>query len=290
MLESSVRRVVFPGVLGSNVSPGQCIPRTARARLLPGVRFCTMRILRHSSYIASRKRRAKLMALTGFVALTGTLFLALLPNFLLPSYIAMLGGFVVFNLGMQQIGKWTRNPRNDQILDHQLKSLPDRYSLIHYAPVGKQRVEHILVHPGGLLVITAKEIDGQIDVKANRWRRRSSGLRRFFTFSGPQLGNPGVETDAAIGALETFLAEEQLEVDVEGCVVFLHPQTELKVEEPEFPILHGDELPEFVADLPADPSFTTRERERVIELLGGGEVPEAKAAPVRRRPVKRRAA
>lgn len=249
-----------------------------------------MRILRHNSYIASRKRRAKLMALAGFLALTGTLFLALLPNFLLPSYIVMLVAFVLFNLGMQQIGKWTRNPRNDQILDHQMKALPDRYSLIHYAPVGKERVEHVLVHPGGLLVMTAREIDGKIDVKANRWKRRSSGFRRFFTFSGPQLGNPGLETDRAVGALETFLAEEQLEVDVEGCVVFLHPQTELDVEEPEFPILHGDELPQFITDLPADATFTTRERDRVVELLGVGEIPDTQRAPVRRRPVKRRAA
>lgn len=249
-----------------------------------------MRIHRHSSYIASRKRRAKLMALAGFLGLTGTLFLALLPNFLLPSYIVMLAAFVLFNIGMQQIGKWTRNPRNDQILDHQLKALPDRYSLIHYAPVDKQRVEHLLVHPGGLLVITAKEIDGQIDVKANRWKRRSAGLRRFFSFSGPQLGNPGLETDGAIGALETYLADQQLEVDVEGCVVFLHPQTELDVEEPEYPILHGDELPQFITDLPVDATFTTRERERVVELLGGDDAPDTQQAPVRRRPVKRRAA
>ncbi|MDQ3540768.1 MAG: NERD domain-containing protein [Chloroflexota bacterium] len=249
-----------------------------------------MRILRHNSYVASRKRRAKLMALAGFLALTGTLFLALLPNFLLPSYIVMLVAFVLFNLGMQQIGKWTRNPRNDQILDHQMKALPDRYSLIHYAPIGKDRVEHVLVHPGGLLVMTAREIDGKIDVKANRWKRRSSGFRRFFTFSGPQLGNPGLETDRAVGALETFLAEEQLEVDVEGCVVFLHPQTELDVEEPEFPILHGDELPQFITDLPADATFTTRERDRVVELLGVGEIPDTQRAPVRRRPVKRRTA
>lgn len=249
-----------------------------------------MRILRHSSYIASRKRRAKLMALAGFLALTGTLFLALLPNFLLPAYIVMLAAFVLFNLGMQQIGKWTRNPRNDQLLDYQMKALPDRYSLIHYAPVGKERIEHVLVHAGGLLVLTAKEIDGQIDVKANRWKRRSSGIRRFFTFSGPQLGNPGLETDRVVGALETFLAEEQLEVDVEGCVVFLHPQTELDVEEPEFPVLHGDELPQFITDLEPDATFTTRERERVVALLGGGEIPEAERAPVRRRPVRRRAA
>lgn len=269
---------------------GSSFPEAAREHDLPEERSRAMRILRHSSYIASRKRRAKLMALAGFLALTGTLFLALLPDFLLPSYIVMLGAFVVFNLGMQQIGKWTRNPRNDQILDFQLKALPDRHSLIHYAPVGKQRVEHVLVHPGGLLVVTAREIDGTIDVKANRWRRKSSGLRRFFSFSGPQLGNPGLETDNAVGALERSLAEEQLEVDVEGCVVFLHPATELSVEQPEYPILHADELPEFVLQLPADPTFTTRERDRIIELLGGSEVAETQRAPMRRRPVKRRAA
>lgn len=249
-----------------------------------------MRIVRHNAFITGRKRRAKLMALAGFVVLTGTLFLALLPNFLLPSYLAMLAGFVVFNLGMQQIGKWTRNPRNDQVLDNQLQALPARFSLIHYAPVGKERVEHVVVHPGGLLAVTAREIDGEIEAKGSRWRRRSTGLRRFFSFSGPQLGNPSLETDRNVGALEDFLAEQQLEVDVEGCVVFLHPATELDVTDPEYPILHADELAGFVTSLPADPTFTTTERDRIVELLGGVEVVDAPSVTVRRRPVRRRAA
>jgi hypothetical protein len=249
-----------------------------------------MKIIRHDAYVAKRRRNSKLFALLGFLMLTGTLFLALLPNLLLPSYLLMLFGFVLFNIGMQQVGKWSRNPRNDQVLDHQLKSLPDRYSLVHYAPIGKRRLEHVLVHPGGALVLTVKELDGVIEERKSRWRRKGSGLRRFLSFSGPQLGNPSIETDAAIGGLEAFLTEKQFEVDVEGAVVFIHPSVELNIEEPDFPVLHGEELTSFVTSLPADVSLTPKDREQLVELLKGGEIVEAPTRAPRRRPVKRRAA
>ncbi len=249
-----------------------------------------MKIIRHDSYIAKRKRTSKLFALLGFLMLTGTLFLALLPNFLLPSYLLMLAGFVLFNIGMQQVGKWTRNPRNAQVLDFQLKALPDRYALVHYAPVGKRRLDHILVHPGGALVITVKELDGVIEERRSRWRRKGSGLRRFLSFSGPQLGNPSIETDTSIGALETYLTGKQFEVDVEGAVVFIHPGVELNIEEPDFPVLHGEELPSFVTSLPADETLTSKDREQLVQLLRGGEVIVEPVKATRRRPVKRRAA
>ncbi len=249
-----------------------------------------MRIIRHNAYIARRKTRAKLMALSGFVMLVATLFVALLPNLLAPSYILMLVGFIVFNLGMQQVGKWTRNPRNDQILDSQLKTLPDRYAMVHYPPIGKRRAEHLMIHPGGVLVVTAKEIDGTIKASGSKWRRSNPGIRRFLTFSGPQLGTPSIETEQSVGEVESWLTEHQLEIDVEGAVVFVHPSTELDIEAPDFPTLHGDELPQFVQSLEPDPTFTGKERARLMELLGTGEQVESPAARTRRRPVKRRAA
>lgn len=249
-----------------------------------------MRIIRHNAYIANRKTRAKLLALAGFVMLIGTLFVALLPNFLAPAYIVMLIGFVLFNLGMQQVGKWTRNPRNDQIFDNQLKTLADRYALVHYPPIGKRRAEHLLIHPGGVLIVTAKEIDGKISAIGSKWRRSNPGLRKFLTFSGPQLGNPGIETEQAVGEVEAWLTEHQLEIDVEGAVVFVHPSIELDVEAPDFPVLHGDELPQFVQSMEPDPTFTAKERARLLELLGTGEQVESPAVRARRRPVKRRAA
>lgn len=249
-----------------------------------------MRIIRHSAYIAKRKTRAKLLALAGFLMLVATLFVALLPNFLGASYIVMAVGFVIFNLGMQQVGKWTRNPRNDQILDFQLKALPDRYTMVHYPPVGKRRAEHLLIHPGGVLTVTAKEIDGAIKANGGKWRRSNPGIRRFLTFSGPQLGNPSIETEQSVGDVESWLTEHQLEIDVEGAIVFVHPSTELDIEAPDFPTLHSDELPQFVQSLEPDPTFTAKERARLMELLGTGEQVEAPEVRTRRRPVKRRAA
>jgi hypothetical protein len=250
-----------------------------------------MRIVRHNEFVRQRKRRARLFAFLGFIILSSSLLIAWYPTFLLVAYVAMLAGFILFNMGMQQVGKWTRNPRNDQIVDHHLKSLNDRFMVIHYAPFGKHRVEHVVIHPGGLLVVTAREIDGTIEKRGNRWHRKGGLFRRFFSFSGPQLGNPSYETEVTIGHIEAFLEQEQLEVDVEGAIVFVHPRAELEIEDPDYPVLHGEELAGFLQSLPADETFTNQERDRLIELLSAGEnVEQPQQAVRRRRPVRRRAA
>lgn len=252
-----------------------------------------MQIVRHAQYVKDQKRRGRWLALLGFILLSGSLFIAWYPDLLIVAYIAMLAGFVMFNMGMQGIGKWSRDPRNDQIFDHRMKGLSDRHTIVHYAKVGGKVVEHLLVHPGGVLVMTGKEIDGKISQVRQSWKKSGSLFRRMFTFSGPQLGNPSFETENSVKRVEAFLAENQLEVDVLGAVVFLHPKAELDITEPDFPVLHGEELEEFVRDLPADPDFTEDERARVIELLSQGgkvETPTVERAARRPRPVKRVAA
>lgn len=252
-----------------------------------------MQIVRHAQYVKDRKRRGRWMALLGFVLLTGSLFIAWYPEFLIFAYVAMLVGFVLFNIGMQLIGKWSRDPRNDQILDHRMKGLSDRYTIIHYPQIGKNIVEHLLVYPGGILVMTAKELEGKISQKKQSWRKQGGLFRRLFSFSGPQLGNPSFETEATIKRVESFLAENRLEVDVMGAVVFLHPKAELEIIEPDFPVLHGEEMEEFVRDLPADETFTEEERSLLIDLLSRGEKvekPVVEASSRRPRPVRRVAA
>lgn len=250
-----------------------------------------MRIVRHNAHIKKQKKRARLFSLVGFLALTGSLFIAWYPEFLLFAYVAMLGGFILFNMGMQQVGKWTRNPRNDQILDHQMKALSDKVTLVHYPPIAKHRVEHVVVHPGGVVVLTAREIDGHIKQTGPRWRKKGGMFRRLFSFSGPQLGNPSFETDTAVASVEKFLEDQQLEVDVEGAVVFVHPKAELEIEEPDYPVLHGDEVADFITDLPGDETFTQEKRDRLVEILSAGEdveMPQQHTGSRRPRPVKRR--
>jgi hypothetical protein len=252
-----------------------------------------MQIVRHAQYVKDRKKRARWLAVIGFLLLSGSLLIAWYPEFMVFAYVAMLAGFVMFNIGMQGIGKWTRDPRNDQILDHRMKGLNDRHTIVHYANVGKGIIEHLLIYPGGVLVMTGKELDGKVSQVRSSWKKKGSLFRRLFMFSGPQLGNPSFETEASIKRVQAYLEENQLEADVHGAVVFLHPGVDLDIEEPDFPVLHGEEMEEFVRDLPADETLSEAERQRLVELLSQGEkveTPTVEQSSRRPRPVRRVAA
>ncbi|MGH2550543.1 MAG: hypothetical protein ACRDHN_14210, partial [Thermomicrobiales bacterium] len=84
-----------------------------------------MRIIRNVEYVRRRKRIARIASLIGFLLLGSTFLLIFKPDYILPAYAILFTGFIVFNFGMQQLGKWSRSPRNDEALDVRLKSLPD---------------------------------------------------------------------------------------------------------------------------------------------------------------------
>ena len=233
---------------------------------------------------------AKWSALGGFALLGSTFWLALDPSRVLLAYIPLLAGTIIFHFGMQQIARWNRNPRNDVLLDTQLRGLGDKHALIHYAQIGKRVVDHLLVHPGGVLVLTAREVPGKVTHRNGRWRKGGAGLGRLFGLGGPQLGNPTFETEKNVEALRAYLAEAQLEAEVDGAIVFVNPLVELDVEEPDFPVMNGEGLQEYVRDLPVDPSLRPTERQALVDLLAQGEELEQQQPAQRRRPVKRRAA
>lgn len=257
-----------------------------------------MRIVRHSNHIKQQKRKSKLLAFIGFLILTSAMFLAMLPNALLVAYVAMIGGFIMFNIGMQGIGRWTRNPRNDQVLDIRLKGLSDQTTLVHYAAITDAKdkrkvVDHLLIYGGGLLILNAKEVDGKIQQKKSTWRKQGGMIRKMFSFSGPQLGNPSFENDRLVPMVEHWLGENQLEVDVMAATVFLHPRTELEIEEPDYPVLHVEEVPEFLREIHMDDTLTQDEKIRLVELLSAGvgvESPDKERASRRPRPVRRASA
>ncbi|HEY8445751.1 MAG TPA: nuclease-related domain-containing protein [Thermomicrobiales bacterium] len=252
-----------------------------------------MRIIRDIGHVKRQKRQARWAAFFGFLFLVGTFPLVFLwgsqPNLILFSYLLLFTGFVMFNYGMQQIGKWSntqRHPRADLALDSALKGLPDKYVLIHYAKVGKKVVEHMLIHPGGILVITTRDYPGKVKARGNRWRRAGLGLTRLFGMSGPQLGNPSLETDQAIAAVEKALEEAELDVVVDGAIVFLVRTVELDVEDPDYAVMLLDHLEGFVRGLEPDESLTAPKREALIALLGKGEELEQPQSRYARRPVK----
>lgn len=251
-----------------------------------------MKVYRDVEYIKKRKRIATLAAISGVTLLGAAFWFASTAGEtgILLAYIPLLAGTVIFHLGMQQVGKWNRAQRNDVILDALLKDLGERYTLVHYATIGKRTVEHALVYPGGVLAIVARELPGTVGYENGRWRKIGQGLSRFFGMGGAFLGNPTNDANADVAALNVLLAEENLEPTADAVIGFINPRVKLEVVEPDFPVTNADGLKPFIASLPADPGLRTIDRQEIIDALiaeGAFEAPQA--APTRR-PVKRRVA
>ena len=253
-----------------------------------------MRVIRNVGHVRQQKSRAKWLTLGGFVLfLSGFALVGLSENVLL-AYGTLIPAYVLFIAGMQQLGKWAntvRRPRGDLLLDESLKHLPDRYTLIHYAKSGKVVLEHVLLYPGGALLIVLRDVAGRIELKRRRFRRKANPLARMLGASGPPLGQPDHELDQATSALSAFLKERQSEIEVSGVVIFTAPDHELIEEDPEIDAIGIADLPDYVRVLDTDPTFKQQERDQIAAALTSGEGFERNEAVRTRRPVvvKRRA-
>lgn len=253
-----------------------------------------MRIYRNTGYIDASKRRAKLMAVGGFALLIATFPVAFFMssrnnNFIFLTYIFLVIGFILFNRGMQQIGRWGNNARHvreDLSLDSHLKTLSDKYTLIHYGEPLEKVVDHTLVHPGGVLVITTKDFPGQVKVQNDVWRKNGSVLGRMFAFSGPQVGNPTKETEQALDKVEAALRSADLEADIEAVIVFTASTAEIEVDGSSDPVIPVEELDAYVRDLEPEVELTTEERNAIVALLAKGDQIEEPIKTTTRRPVK----
>jgi len=257
-----------------------------------------MRVFRDQGDIKRKKRMATLLAMTGVALLGFAFWLSVTAGphntqGVLLAYIPLLGGTVLFHMGMQQVAQWNRSPRNDEALDQLLKGLPEKYALLHYVQLDKQVIPHVLVHPGGLLALTVRELSGTIRYRDGKWSRDRSrdGLSRFFGFGGPQLGNPSEDAAKDVAGLETVIARGDAKIDADAAIVFINRTVDLEIEEPDYPVMNGEGLAQFVRSLPVDPAFKAPDRDAITAVLAmhGEEVVESDR-PATRRPVKRRAA
>lgn len=240
-----------------------------------------MRVVRNIGTIKARQRVSRLLLVAGLLCLFGSIVMTLYPQLLIGAYIVLIAGFLSFNAGMQSWAKWNHRPRPDELLDSTLRRFNDRYTLIHYPNIsGRFPPEHILVWPGGLLVITTRELAGRIQVNGKRWRRIDNLLLRIFTFGGPPLGNPTVECLGQQEALKAFLEQQDLPgADaIDGLIVFVNDRVELQVIESELTVVTRKELPDAVRALGNERRLHGKEIEEIIVALSQGEAVEGPIA------------
>ena len=232
-----------------------------------------VRVHRNIGYVEKRQRRTRYFVGFGVLLLASAVITPLLnstPTVIGISYGALIVGFFSFIYGTQQYSKWRRRPRVDETLDAALSRLSDRNTMVHYPEVGTNSPEHVLVTPGGVVVLTPKDVGGRISVDGNRWRQHKLIFARFFNLGAPSLGHPTAENELQMDRLEALFDEHTVAGEIEGVIVFLPDDVSIEMKDPESTVVHLSELFEVCREIGAEVQLGNDDRTHIVDMLTVG--------------------
>ncbi len=189
------------------------------------------------------------------------------PAYIFYSFVCLLVGVVLSNVGLYHAIHWVKRPRADEVLTRTLKGFDKRYYLYHYT----LPVDHVLLSPSGLFVIVARNQDGPIYYAAGRWRQKFN-LFRIVGFAGEAVGSPARDAARDARKMQKFLAAnapEVGEVTVQSLVVFTSEKATLYVQEPPLPVLDARGLQDHLRGLPKD-ALSGGQIRQMVEAFGEG--------------------
>ena len=162
------------------------------------------------------------------------------------SWIGLLLGIILWQIGLFFTNRWGRSPRPDEIITRSLKGLTSDYALYHY----NTPVSHLLVGPAGIWAILPYYQRGTITYEKNRWKQRGGGfgLAYLKIFAQEGLGRPDLDAQADVEKLTAFLKEANVGDHPEVCpvMVFVDKRAQLQVEGAPIPALMAADLKDFI--------------------------------------------
>jgi len=226
-----------------------------------------MKAVTNEKLIARNAKIGTWSSLVGLAVLGIGLYISIkLPEYLLLSFLCLLAGILLSNVGLYNANRWVKKPRPDEVLTKALKGFDRRYYLYHYV----LPVSHVLVSPSGLFVIVARNQDGPIYYADGRWRQKFN-LFRAFGLLGEGVGNPVRDAAGEVRKMQKFLAKQQLELDevpVQPLIVFTNEKAELHVQDPPLPVLDPKGLKDFLRKAAKD-TLSGGQIRQIVDVFGG---------------------
>lgn len=232
-----------------------------------------MRVIVNETLVNRRAKWGGYAGFGGMALMVGSLFMSMQPDMMFWSYLPLIVGFAMANLGFQYRNRWGRSPRDDEILAQSLKGMGDNYSLYGY----HLPTELALLSPFGLFPVVIRQQAGTISYQNGKWKQRKGGISRVLGFfAGDPLGDPVEDALEGEDILQEFLEEEVPDVEVllRGVVVFANPKVSLELGDEEFPVtvLTGRDLKGWARKPPnvkAMPNATRRKLEGILDQEAG---------------------
>ena len=165
-----------------------------------------MKVITNTKIINRNKKIGQVTSVVSLLILGAGLYLSMAKtDLLLYSFIALMIGFLLSQVGIYYGSRWGKSPRPDEMITASLKGLEDKYQLYHYSLV----VPHLLIGPAGIWLIAPYSQGGQIsyDEKKGRWKQKG-GNAYMKIFGQESLGRPDLDVQAYQQDIQKFFNKD----------------------------------------------------------------------------------
>lgn len=202
-----------------------------------------MKIVTNKKMIQRNRKIGQFLSIGSLAILGVGMYMSFQPELLSYSFLALIVGFMVSQVGIYYGNRWGRTPRPDEQITAALKGLDDRYTLYHYiAPTA-----HLLVGPAGVWALLPYAQKGKISYQNGKWKQKGGSLYlKMFAQEG--LGRPEMEIKGALEDMKKFYTN-QLQgtaLPTQAALVFTNPKVELDTNEAPVPAVKAEKLKDFI--------------------------------------------
>jgi hypothetical protein len=193
-------------------------------------------------------------------------------------YLVFLGyPFLIFGLILSKRGSFNNRRHGiggykiaseEKLIASALEGVPPRYHLYSWIKLGGVAIDHLLVTPGGLMIVKACSQMGDYKLYNDVYRRKTGLAVWFATVGEPGIGNPTRELDNQVKKLREYFQEKGLEIPVDGVVVFMIPRTRiLQAEEMSYPVCKLDQLKQAIRGWETEINMTVPQQQQVEDYI-----------------------
>jgi hypothetical protein len=229
-----------------------------------------MKILTNEKNIRRNAKIGQFTSLASLVILAGGMYVSFVyPTLLYVSFLALLVGFILSQVGIYFGNRWGRRPRIDERLTTALKGFTKDYTLYHFLTP----VNHLLVGPAGIWIIEPYYQRGTIAYEGGRWKQKGGGLLLGYlkVFAQEGLGRPDIEVKADIDNLtEAFkktLGDGQPIPPINAVMVFTDDRAILQAEGAPTPAMKIEQLKEYLRKIAKQTPMPVSDIKAVTEVL-----------------------
>jgi hypothetical protein len=210
-----------------------------------------MKIIKNEKLIKRNSIIGQWTSIGALVVLGGGMYMSFKnpanSNMVTYSIIALVGGFILTQVGMYMGNRWGRSPRPDEKIDAGLKGLPGDYTLYHFVTPAS----HLLVGPAGVWVFLPYRQRGVVTYSKNRWRVGNGGFMQAYMsiFGQEGIGRPDLEANGELAGLKRILSKRLNEgelPELQAALVFMNDEVDLQVDDAPIPTLKLKQLKDFM--------------------------------------------